>query len=252
MSAKKDMTGLRFGLLVVLCEDGRTKDGKARWKCKCDCGKFTTVTGKHLRKEETKSCGCLVSQRAREANETHGLTSEGGHRRLYMSVQAHFVSIREQRSGYKGWVLDSRYTDDAKGIAKFCFDLLETQPEGCRRYEADTTLDLDKDNGGKVFCPENVRFCNRRENRCKQPNNIMLEGGIRFADLCRYVGADRRTSDKYRGWVKRHNGEGHPELIKRANELIALFTKCLKLLELRKDVRRFASDAGIPLRSTQQ
>lgn len=63
MSAKKDMTGLRFGRLVVLCEDGRTKDGKAKWKCQCDCGNIVSVTGDRLRNGHQKSCGCQTSER---------------------------------------------------------------------------------------------------------------------------------------------------------------------------------------------
>ena len=239
MSEKKDMTGQPFGRLVVLCEDGRTKDGRAKWKCQCECGNITSVLGKCLRNGMTKSCGCLQKDRARECMETHGLTSVGSFRRLYMSVATHFRSIRQELSGYKGWVLDPRYTDDTKGIAKFCADLLEIQPEECRRYEMDKSLDLDKDNGGKVFRPEIVRFCSLRENRSKQYNNLMLKGGVRFVDFCHNVGVDYHSKSlgKYWQWAKRH-GDGHPELVQKANELIALYTKTLKLLQLLEDARR--------------
>ena len=239
MSEKKDMTGLRSGCLVVLCEDGSTKDGRAKWKCQCDCGNITSVLGKCLRNGMTKSCGCLQKARARECNETHGLTSVGSYRRLYMSVATHFRSIRQGLSGYKGWVLDPRYTDDTKGIAKFCTDLLEIQPDECRRYEIDKSLDLDKDNGGKVFRPEIVRFCSSRENRSKQYNNLMLKGGVRFVVFCHNVGVDYHSKSlgKYWQWAKRH-GDGHPELVQKANELIALYTKTLKLLQLLEDARR--------------
>lgn len=61
MSAKKDMTGLRCGLLVVLSEDGSTKGGKAKWKCRCECGNIVSVTGDSLRNKHQKSCGCQTS-----------------------------------------------------------------------------------------------------------------------------------------------------------------------------------------------
>lgn len=239
MSKKIDLRGQRFGRLTVLCEDGRTKDGKVKWKCQCDCGNIASVLGKCLRNGVTKSCGCLQKDRARECMETHGLTSVGSSRRLYISVATHFRSIREGLSGYKGWVLDPRYTDDTKGIAKFCADLLEIQPDECRRYEMDKSLDLDKDNGEKVFCPEIVRFRELRENRSKQYNNIMLKGGVRLVDLCHNVGVDyhSKSLDKYRQWAKRY-GDGHPELVQKANELIALYTKTLKMVKLLEDARR--------------
>lgn len=55
----KDMTGSRFGRLVVLeLAEIRTE---ARWLCQCDCGQLTTVAGSELRNGSTKSCGCLRS-----------------------------------------------------------------------------------------------------------------------------------------------------------------------------------------------
>lgn len=53
----KDMTGKRFGRLVII---ERKEDSKKTvyWKCKCDCGNIVFVGGKELRNGHTKSCGC--------------------------------------------------------------------------------------------------------------------------------------------------------------------------------------------------
>lgn len=40
---KINMSGLRFGRLTVLCEDGRL-NGEVSWKCKCDCGNIKIVS----------------------------------------------------------------------------------------------------------------------------------------------------------------------------------------------------------------
>jgi len=53
-----DITGQRFGLLVVLRRAGNTIDGKAMWTCRCDCGNEKDIVGKNLRNGNTKSCGC--------------------------------------------------------------------------------------------------------------------------------------------------------------------------------------------------
>ena len=61
-----DLTGKRFGKLVVLSkgESRRTSGGqfKATWICKCDCGNTTTVDAEKLRNGRTRSCGCAFSE----------------------------------------------------------------------------------------------------------------------------------------------------------------------------------------------
>lgn len=55
-----DITGQRFGKLIVLYHDGfEEKQRLALWRCVCDCGKATLVQGARLRSGHTKSCGCL-------------------------------------------------------------------------------------------------------------------------------------------------------------------------------------------------
>lgn len=63
----KDIVGMRFGRLIVL-ERGETKTGETRayWKCLCDCGKETIVSGKQLRSGKTQSCGCLRLENLRK------------------------------------------------------------------------------------------------------------------------------------------------------------------------------------------
>lgn len=52
--------GNRYGRLVVL-EKVESINGRAAWKCQCDCGNTVIVKGKYLRNGDTKSCGCLSS-----------------------------------------------------------------------------------------------------------------------------------------------------------------------------------------------
>jgi hypothetical protein len=54
----KDLTGQRFGRLVVERREGSI-DGQAAWICKCDCGGTKRVRGYQLRSGKTASCGCL-------------------------------------------------------------------------------------------------------------------------------------------------------------------------------------------------
>lgn len=62
MGRFKDLTGQRFGRLVVIkrVEDYVSSKGKHRtqWLCKCDCGNKKIVLGENLGKT-TYSCGCF-------------------------------------------------------------------------------------------------------------------------------------------------------------------------------------------------
>lgn len=55
MSKLIDLTGQRFGDLVVLERDINKPKGRAYWICQCDCGKITSVLGTHLRQGNSKS-----------------------------------------------------------------------------------------------------------------------------------------------------------------------------------------------------
>ena len=59
-SHAEDLTGKRFGLLVVKKRVGTLeKDRRATWQCLCECGKKVVVRAVDLKSGNTKSCGCL-------------------------------------------------------------------------------------------------------------------------------------------------------------------------------------------------
>jgi hypothetical protein len=58
MPARIDLTGRRFGKLVVIECAGKSKSGILLWHCKCDCGEETTPYGCNLMSGKTTSCGC--------------------------------------------------------------------------------------------------------------------------------------------------------------------------------------------------
>lgn len=76
IKVRKDLTGQRFGKLVVLyqTEDHVLSNGKrkAKWYCKCDCGNECDVIGMYLMNGDTKSCGCLQTERMDLTGQTFG------------------------------------------------------------------------------------------------------------------------------------------------------------------------------------
>lgn len=54
-----DLTGQRFGRLIVVGFSHIGKNHHSHFNCMCDCGKEKIVVGKNLVNGNTKSCGCL-------------------------------------------------------------------------------------------------------------------------------------------------------------------------------------------------
>ena len=80
--AIKDLTGQRFGRLVVIELAGRRTNGEAMWLCRCDCGKQVTPTGSNLRRGNTTSCGCFANELKKKAGaEKHAEAIERKERR---------------------------------------------------------------------------------------------------------------------------------------------------------------------------
>lgn len=57
----KDLTGQRFGKLIVKDFVGTNKHSTAMWNCICDCGNKTVVSSNCLISGDTQSCGCIIS-----------------------------------------------------------------------------------------------------------------------------------------------------------------------------------------------
>jgi hypothetical protein len=54
-----DLANKQFGRLNVIRFSHKDKHHKAYWICKCSCGVEKTISSASLRKNYTKSCGCL-------------------------------------------------------------------------------------------------------------------------------------------------------------------------------------------------
>ena len=57
-----DITGNRYGKLVVQCESDR-KNGHRYWYCVCDCGATKDVYQGSLVRNITTSCGCVIKKK---------------------------------------------------------------------------------------------------------------------------------------------------------------------------------------------
>lgn len=68
----KDLTGQRFGRLIVISYFGHTGH-ETSWLCKCDCGTEKPIRRGDLYSGRVLSCGCLNAENRLRRNTTHGM-----------------------------------------------------------------------------------------------------------------------------------------------------------------------------------
>lgn len=67
--------GMKFGQLTVLEKASQTGARSPLWRCVCDCKTEKTIAAGHLKKGDTRSCGCLKKRIISAGTKrTHGMT----------------------------------------------------------------------------------------------------------------------------------------------------------------------------------
>jgi hypothetical protein len=163
---RTNLLNRRFGKLLVV-----KYLGSSMWECKCDCGKLAIVKGQSLLKGQTKSCGCLVAETARNIGKSTINNLVG--RRF-----GKLVVIKEHNSRVHGSVMWECECDCGGSIITSRDNLVDgrTQSCGCLRYD-----DLRNQRFGLLTA---LRPCNDRPAKdgkiweCKcDCGNIVFVGG---------------------------------------------------------------------------
>ena len=71
---RTDLTGQRFGRLVVVSRSETYRPRQTLWICHCECGNTIETRGWCLLSGSSKSCGCYGRERTKQSNSTHGLS----------------------------------------------------------------------------------------------------------------------------------------------------------------------------------
>ena len=79
----QDLTGQKFGRLLVVERVESTKYGNAKWLCRCACGNKKIVAAGNLKSGHTQSCGCFEKEQTIKRSTKHGKCGT----RLYQSWQ---------------------------------------------------------------------------------------------------------------------------------------------------------------------
>ena len=163
MGKYRDLTGERFGRLLVLQRDGCNKHGQVKWWCECDCGTQKHILGLCLSRGETQSCGCLHKEMTSKASITHG-KSRSPIYAIWSSMmdRCHLPS----NHAYK------RYGDRGISVApewhnfeNFYRDMGD-KPEG---------MSLERIDNNGDYCKENVVWATAKQQANNKRSNVVLE-----------------------------------------------------------------------------
>lgn len=183
MPAPLNLVGRRFGRLVVLAQNGKTKAGARKWDCECDCGTAVSISGPSLMSGNTTSCGCYVREMKRDqmaARKSHGMSHTPEHN-AWLEMRRRCEDPSRQSYKYYG----------AQGITvcerwqKFDNFLADM---GDRPSASHSVGRLDN---AKGYEPQNCRWETPSEQGLNRRNNLIVTAFGRTGPLATFVSADR-------------------------------------------------------------
>jgi len=194
---RDNLSGRKFGRLLVRAFVGYFSPGKAQWLCKCDCGQRVTVFGYNLKNGNTRSCGCYKIDRTKQSNSTH----QQSRTRLYgvyRSMLGRCLNPANHRYSFYGarGIKVCRRWRGPQGFQNFAADMGE-RPAGARSLER-------RDNNGP-YSPDNCHWATQKEQcRNQRSNRLVWYKGKKFclAELCEimHVPYPRTMARLLSGW----------------------------------------------------
>lgn len=185
----EDLSGQRFGRLVVIEFDHMDEYYSSHWLCRCDCGNKVIVSRGNLVKGRATSCGCYKRDRQRELHTTHG-----EHRSRLHNIWGNM----KQRCGNEKNTNYHSYGERGIEVCDEWLDDYETFRDWALEngYSDDLTLDR-RDNNG-IYSPDNCRWadCYTQANNRRTTRYITYNGETHsISEWARILGVSRGTLD---------------------------------------------------------
>lgn len=167
-----DITGCRFGRLVVLERAYIDTDNFIRWKCLCDCGSIYYGRAYPMKNGSINSCGCLEKENLKlltESKTTHGLSKTPIYK-VWKAMKARCyrkTDKRYSRYGLRGITVCNEWIDNPSLFIEWA---------NKNGYKQGLTIDR-MDNSGN-YEPANCRFVSIATNNRNSSNTHLNESDI--------------------------------------------------------------------------
>lgn len=168
MAYKIDLTGRKYGRLIVLKYAGMDVKHHQFWLCKCECGNEKIVRAGHLNSGYVKSCGCIAKENLRKISQQNS-----DYRTLEKLYDVWTTMIQRTENpnanGYQNY--------GGKGIGvcaewRYSYLLFKEWSESSGYKDG---LTIDRINGDKNYSPDNCRWVDRYVQNNNTARNVFCE-----------------------------------------------------------------------------
>ncbi len=174
MGLFRDLTGERFGRLLVLHKNGYNKHHQLYWMCECECGTSKNVLGCVLSRGECNSCGCLHKEVIAKINYSHGMTRTPIYAIWRSMLQRCYDKNSHAYNRYGGRGIN--VCDEWQTFEGFYKDMGD-KPKGMSLERLDNNAD---------YSPKNVVWATNKEQSNNRRSNVKYQYGDEYLTLAQW------------------------------------------------------------------